>query len=82
MLLQDDGTDVQNLQAVNEGLGQTHRAKLMSNDIVRDHMGEKDFPSGVRGGRAGRGDPGHHGGRSGSDARKIPGRGGGGKAKG
>ena len=77
--LQDDGTDAQNLQAVNEGLGQTHRARLMTDDSVRDYTGEESFRGGRRGGRGSRGD---RGGRGGGLAGRATGRGGGGKAKG
>lgn len=77
--LQDDGTDTQNLRAVNEGLGQTHRARLMSDDSVRDYTGEENF---CGGGRSGRGDRGDRGGRGGGNAGRTTGRGGRGKAKG
>ena len=41
--LQDDDSDVQNLQTVNEGLGQTHRAKLMQDVSSQDYTGKKSF---------------------------------------
>ncbi len=74
--LHDDGTDAQNLQAVNEGLGQTHRAKLMNDDSVRDYTGEESFQGGGRSGRGGRG------GRGAGQAGRAAARGGGGKVKG
>lgn len=77
--LQDDGTDAQNLQAVNEGLGQTHRAKLMSDDSIRNYTGEENFRRrgyDIRGGHADRGARG-----SGNVGRALS-RGGGGKARG
>lgn len=77
--LKDDGTDSQNLKVVNEGLGQTHRAKLMSDDSVRDYTGEENFREGNRSVKGGRGD---HGGRGGGNAGQARGRGGVGKAKG
>ena len=52
--LQDDGTDSQKLQIVNEGMGQTHRAKLMEDDSVREYTGEPHV-RGARGGKSGRG---------------------------
>lgn len=76
--LQDDGTDAQNLQAVNEGLGQTHRAKLMSDDSIRDYTGEETF----RRGRDIRGSRGDRSGRGGGHVGRVTGRGGRGKAKG
>lgn len=76
--LQDDGTDAQNLQAVNEGLGQTHRAKLMSDDSIRDYTGEEKF----RRGRDTKGSRGNHIGRGGDNVRRATGHGGRGKAKG
>lgn len=77
--LQDDGSDSQNQQDVNEGMGQTHRAKLMNDASVRDYTGEENFRGGGRGGRGGRGD---HGGRGGGYAGRVTGRGGGGRANG
>lgn len=74
-----DGTDAQNLEDVNEGLGQTHRFKLMTDDSVRDYTGEENFRKGGHGGRSGRGD---RGGRGGSNAGQATGRVGRGKAKG
>ena len=79
--LQDDGTDSQKLRDVNEGLGQTHRAKLMYDDSVREYSSESSFRGG-RGGIAGRGDYGGRGGRGGGNAGRATGRGGRGKAKG
>ena len=76
--LQDDGTDAQNLQAVNEGLGQTHRAKLMSDDSIRKYTGEENFRRRGHDFGSGRADRGARGG--GNVGRAI--RGGGGKAKG
>ena len=61
--LQDDGTDSQKLQDVNEGMGQTHRAKLMGDDSVRKYTGESNTRGGSRGGRSGHGDHGGRGGR-------------------
>lgn len=52
--LHDDGTDSQNLQDVNEGKGQTHRAKLMQDESIRGYTGESSFRGGARGGRDGR----------------------------
>ena len=46
--LQDDGTESQKLQDVNEGMGQTHRAKLMEDDSIR---GGRDGDTTVRSGR-------------------------------
>ena len=45
--LQDDGTESQKLRDVNEGMGQTHRAKLMEDDRIRMYTGE----SNIRGAR-------------------------------
>ena len=50
--LQDDGTESQKLQDVNEGMGQTHRAKLMEDDNIRMYTGESNI-RGARGGRGG-----------------------------
>ena len=50
--LHDDGTESQKLQDVNEGMGQTHRAKLMEDDSIRMYMGELN----TRGARGARGD--------------------------
>ena len=77
--LEDDGTDVQNLQAVNEGLGQTHRARLMRDDSVRDYTGEENFRKGNRDNRGGHGD---RGGRGGGRVGRLTDRGERGKAKG
>ncbi len=77
--LQDDGTESQNLQDVNEGLGQTHRARLMLDNSIREYTGESSFRGRDRGGRGGRGD---HGGRGGGNAGRITDRGSRGKAKG
>lgn len=80
--LQDDGTDSQYLQDVNEGMGQTHRAKLMNDASVREYTGEENFRGGGRGGRVGRGGRGDHGGRGRGHAGRVTGRGGGGRANG
>lgn len=77
--LKDDGTNLQNPRNVNEGMGQTHRAKLMYDDSVREYTGEANFREGGRGGRGGRGDCGR---RRGGNAGRVTRRGGGGKAKG
>lgn len=77
--LQNDGSDSQNLRDVNEGKGQTHRAKLMSNESVREYTDEANFRGGGRAGKSGRGG---HGGRGSSDAGRVTGGGGKGKAKG
>ena len=46
-VIQDDGTVAPgDLQSVNEGLGQTHRAKLMEDDRVRAYTGEPDYRKG------------------------------------
>ena len=79
--LHNDGTDAQNLQAVNEGLGQTHRARLMNDDSVRDYTGEEILRGG-RGGRGGRVGRGDHGSRGGGNSGQATGRAGRGKAKG
>ena len=50
--LHDDGTESQKLQDVNEGMGQTHRAKLMEDNSAREYTGESDV-RGARGGRVG-----------------------------
>ena len=76
--LQDDGTDLQNLQDVNEGLGQTHRARLMRDSSTREPMGESKF-RGERGGKISRGD---HGGRGGGYVGRFTNRGSKAKAKG
>lgn len=76
--LQDDDSDVRNLQAVNEGLGQTHRAKLMQDVSGRDYTGEDNFPKG-RGGKDGRSD---HIGRGGGSPGRSTARAAGAKAKG
>lgn len=77
--LQDDGTDAQNLQAVNEGLGQTHRAKLMNDDSIRNYIGEANFRSRGRDYRVGRAD---HGARGGGNVGRATGQGEGGRARG
>ena len=41
--LQDDDCDVRNLQTVNEGLGQTHRARLMQDVSSQDYTGNNEF---------------------------------------
>ena len=41
--LQDDDSDVQHLQVVNEGLGQTHRARLMQDVSSQDDTGKSIF---------------------------------------
>ena len=69
--LQDDGTDSQKLQDVNEGMGQTHRAKLMGDASFREYTSESNI-QGRRGGRGGRG---------GGNAGRVTGRGGRAKAK-
>ena len=76
--LQDDGTDSQKLQDVNEGMGQTHRAKLMESDSVREYTGESNIRGGGRSGRGARGD---HGGRGGGNAGRVTGRSGRAKGK-
>ena len=52
--LQDDGTDSQKLQDVNEGMGQTHRAKLMEGKSVREYTDESNIQGRRGGGNAGR----------------------------
>ena len=48
--LQKDGTESQKLRDVNEGMGQTHRAKLMEDESVRMYTSESNI-RGARGGR-------------------------------
>ena len=50
--LQKDGTESQKLRDVNEGMGQTHRAKLMADDSIRMYTSEPNI-RGARGGRGG-----------------------------
>ena len=50
--LQDDGTESQKLRDVNEGMGQTHRAKLMEDGSIRMYTSELNI-RGARGGRDG-----------------------------
>lgn len=82
MGLEYDGTDAQNLENVNEGFGQTHRFKLMTDDSVRDYTGEENFRKGVHGGRGSRGDRGGRGGGHAGRATGRLGQGSHGKAKG
>ena len=45
--IQDDGTAaLGDLRSVNEGLGQTHRAKLMEDERIRTYTGEPDYRKG------------------------------------
>ena len=76
--LQDDGTDLQNLRDVNEGLGQTHRARLMRDGSTRESTAESNL-QGERGGTNSRGD---RGGRGGGSFGRFKDRGSRGKAKG
>ena len=77
--LQDDGADSQNLRDVNEGLGQTHRARLMCDDGVRDHASESITRTRDCGGRSGRED---NCDRGGGNTRQVIVRDGKGKVKG
>ena len=76
--LQYDGTDAQNLKAVNEGLGQTHRARLMRDDSVRDYTGDENFGGSIRRGKGGRAE---HGSRGSGNAGRPTVQGGAGKTK-
>ena len=50
--IEDDGTNTEKLGDVNEGLGQTHRIRLLQDQSVRDYSGEEEDHRGGHGRRS------------------------------